>query len=86
MRRRSGARAGAARHRGKTFYVTEKLDGTSFTAFLRQGQFGICSRNLWMDETDETSILVRVARPEAGREAAERSVRTRGTTWRSRPR
>src|SRR3954465_9151538 len=51
-----------ARHRGKTFYVTEKLDGTSFTAFLRQGQFGICSRNLWMDETDESNTLVRVSR------------------------
>lgn len=50
------------RHRGKMFYVTEKLDGTSFTAFLRQGQFGICSRNLWMDETDESNVLVRVAR------------------------
>ncbi len=50
------------RHRGKTFYVTEKLDGTSFTAFVREGQFGICSRNLWMDETDEGNILVRVAR------------------------
>jgi len=51
-----------ARHRGKTFYVTEKLDGTSFTAFLRDGVFGICSRNLWMDETDETNLLARVAR------------------------
>src|SRR5262249_21257403 len=50
------------RHRGKTFYATEKLDGTSFTAFLRQGEFGICSRNLWMDEADESNILVRVAR------------------------
>jgi RNA ligase (TIGR02306 family) len=50
------------RHRGKTFYVTEKLDGTSFTAFLRQDAFGICSRNLWMDETDESNILVRVSR------------------------
>jgi RNA ligase (TIGR02306 family) len=50
------------RHRGKTFYVTEKLDGTSFTAFVRQGEFGICSRNLWMDESDESNILVRVAR------------------------
>ncbi len=50
------------RHRGKTFYVTEKLDGASFTAFLRQGEFGICSRNLWMDETDESSVLVRVAK------------------------
>src|SRR5262249_14183133 len=43
------------RHRGKTFYVTEKVDGTSFTAFVRQGEFGICSRNLWMDDTDETN-------------------------------
>jgi RNA ligase (TIGR02306 family) len=54
--------AALQRHRGKTFYVTEKLDGTSFTAFLRQGEFGICSRNLWMDETDETNLLARVAR------------------------
>jgi len=53
--------AALQRHRGKTFYVTEKLDGTSFTAFLRQGQFGICSRNLWMDESDESNVLVRVA-------------------------
>lgn len=50
------------RHTGKTFYQTEKLDGTSFTAFLRDGQFGICSRNLWMDETDDTNLLVKVAR------------------------
>ena len=50
------------RHRGKTFYVTEKLDGTSFTAFLKDGAFGICSRNLWMDEADETNTLARVAR------------------------
>lgn len=64
------------RHRGKTFYVTEKLDGTSFTAFLRQGEFGICSRNLWMDETDESNMLVRVAKglhlEEKLREARER--------------
>src|SRR5262249_24494259 len=50
------------RHRGKTFYVTEKLDGTSFTAFLREGEFGICSRNLWMDEADESNVLVRAAK------------------------
>jgi RNA ligase (TIGR02306 family) len=50
------------RHRGKTFCITEKLDGTSFTAFLHAGEFGICSRNLWMDEADETNILVRVSR------------------------
>ena len=50
------------RHRGRTFYVTEKLDGTSFTAFLRDAEFGICSRNLWMDESDESNLLVRVTR------------------------
>ena len=50
------------RHRGKTFYVTEKLDGTSFSAFLRDGEFGLCSRNLWLDETDDTSLLVRLAK------------------------
>jgi RNA ligase (TIGR02306 family) len=64
------------RHRGKTFYVTEKLDGTSFTAFLHHGEFGICSRNLWMDESDESNVLVRVARAqrleEKLREARER--------------
>ena len=49
------------RNRGKTFSVTEKLDGTSFTAFFRRGEFGICSRNLWMDETDESNVLARVA-------------------------
>ncbi|MHC5539039.1 RNA ligase (ATP) [Singulisphaera rosea] len=49
------------RHRGKTFYVTEKLDGTSFTAFVRQGEFGICSRNLRMDEADEANLLARLA-------------------------
>jgi len=39
-----------------------KIDGTSFTAFLRNGVFGICSRNLWMDETDEFNLHARVAR------------------------
>lgn len=61
-----------ARHRGKTFYVTEKVDGTSFTAFLRQGEFGVCSRNLWMDEGDETNLLVRLAK----RLALETKLRT----------
>lgn len=54
--------ASLARHRGKTFYITEKLDGTSFTAFLREGELGICGRNLWLDESDDSSILVRMAK------------------------
>ena len=50
------------RHRGRTFAVTEKLDGTSLTAFVRRGEYGLCSRNLWIDEADEGNALVRVAR------------------------
>ena len=47
-----------ARHRGRTFYATEKLDGTSFTAFVFEGDYGLCSRNLWIDEADEANVLV----------------------------
>ncbi len=50
------------RHRGKTFHMTEKLDGASFSAFVRKGEFGICSRNFWLDESDDRSVLVRLSR------------------------
>lgn len=51
-----------ARHRGRTFHVTEKLDGTSFTAFVREGEFGLCGRNVWLDREDGAHALVRLAR------------------------
>ncbi|MFO0937425.1 MAG: RNA ligase (ATP) [Gemmataceae bacterium] len=66
------------RHRGKTFYVTEKLDGTSFTAFIREGTFGICSRNLWMDETDEQNILARISKRLKFEEKLRESSQRRG--------
>ncbi len=50
------------RHDGKEFIVTEKLDGSSFTAFHYQSEFGICSRNQWIDETDTSSKYVAIAR------------------------
>ena len=31
---------------GKTFFYTEKLDGSSVTFYLKDGNFGVCSRNL----------------------------------------
>lgn len=33
------------RHKGKKFYVTEKLDGSSITCFYTEGSFGVASRN-----------------------------------------
>lgn len=38
--------------RGQTFVMTEKLDGSSFTAFVRGDDFGVCSRNQMLDPAD----------------------------------
>lgn len=40
------------RHKDKKFYVTEKLDGSSMTVYLKDNEFGICSRNLDLKETE----------------------------------
>ncbi len=37
---------------GKPYYITEKADGSSTTAFKYKGEFGVCSRN-WELEYDE---------------------------------
>src|SRR5262245_19932062 len=50
------------RHKGRELFITEQLDGTSFTAFLREGEFGVCSRNMLLDTTDESSVLARIAK------------------------
>lgn len=41
------------RHRGRIFYVSEKVDGSSMTAYWHDGQFGVCSRNLEIIESAE---------------------------------
>jgi RNA ligase (TIGR02306 family) len=38
------------------FYVTEKLDGSSATFYYRDGEFGVCSRNLELLETDDNTF------------------------------
>ena len=43
------------------FYVTEKLDGSSATFYIKDGMFGVCSRNLELLETEGNSFW-RVAR------------------------
>ena len=37
----------------KTYYVTEKLDGSSATYYMKDGEFGVCSRNLELAEPEE---------------------------------
>ena len=37
------------------FYITEKLDGSSATFYLRDGEFGVCSRNLDLKETEDNT-------------------------------
>jgi RNA ligase (TIGR02306 family) len=49
------------RHRGIKLFATEKLDGTSMSTYLKDGEFGVCSRNLELKET-ETNSLWSIAR------------------------
>ncbi|SEW51908.1 RNA ligase (ATP) [Chitinophaga arvensicola] len=37
-------------------YVTEKLDGSSVTYYHRDGEFGVCSRNLELRESDDNTL------------------------------
>jgi RNA ligase (TIGR02306 family) len=41
------------RHKLQSCYVTEKLDGSSVTCYLKDGVFGVCSRNLELFEGDD---------------------------------
>ncbi len=44
------------RHQNKEFYVTEKVDGSSMTVYFNNGEFGVCSRNLDLKETEGNSF------------------------------
>jgi RNA ligase (TIGR02306 family) len=43
------------KYNGTKFYATEKVDGCSITVFYRDGDFGICTRNLRMKETPNSA-------------------------------
>ncbi len=47
--------------RGKTCYITKKVDGTSASFYLNNGEFGVCSRNRELKETAE-SVYWQIAR------------------------
>ena len=38
--------------KSNVFYVTEKLDGSSMTCYIKDGEFGVCSRNMNLAETE----------------------------------
>lgn len=38
------------------FYVTEKLDGSSMTCYIREGEFGVCSRNMDLKESADNAF------------------------------
>ena len=48
--------------------ITQKVDGTSATFYLRNGEFGVCSRNLELLE-DPTSMFWKIAQQHRLREA-----------------
>ncbi|MCB9233150.1 MAG: RNA ligase (ATP) [Bacteroidia bacterium] len=41
---------------GETCFITEKLDGSSVTYYFKDGEFGVCSRNLELLETPDNSL------------------------------
>ena len=43
------------KHQNKKFYVTEKVDGSSMTVYLNNDEFGVCSRNMDLKETEGNS-------------------------------
>ena len=61
----------AAAQAGTQFEITEKLEGSSMTVYLIDGEFGVCSRNLDLKET-ESNTFWQVAR----RDGIEEKMRT----------
>jgi RNA ligase (TIGR02306 family) len=50
-----------ARHKGEKCYITEKIDGSSATFYIKDGVFGVCSRNIELLESD-TNAFWKLAR------------------------
>lgn len=44
------------KYKGELCYVTEKIDGSSATYYINNGEFGVCSRNLELFEDNENSF------------------------------
>ena len=58
------------------FEVTEKLEGSSMTVYMIEGEFGVCSRNLDLKETEGNSFWAT-----ARRDAIEEKMRSVDEFW-----
>jgi RNA ligase (TIGR02306 family) len=43
------------KYKDNKFEVTEKIDGTSCTYYINNGEFGVCSRNLELKDTEDNT-------------------------------
>jgi RNA ligase (TIGR02306 family) len=66
----------AANESNLKFEVTEKLEGSSMTCYLIDGEFGVCSRNLDLKETEGNSFWVT-----ARKEGIEEKMRVVDEHW-----
>jgi RNA ligase (TIGR02306 family) len=46
------------KYKGVVFYASEKIDGTSFTCYVKNGEFGVCSRKLELKREDPVRVEV----------------------------
>ncbi|CAK0770838.1 RNA ligase [Gammaproteobacteria bacterium] len=44
------------RHKGTRCYISEKVDGSSVTYYYKDGNFGVCSRNLELKESEDNTL------------------------------
>lgn len=44
------------KYQGQKFYIAEKLEGSSATYFLNEDRFGVCSRNMELEEDDKNTF------------------------------
>lgn len=44
------------KYEGEKCFITEKLDGSSVTYYVKDGEFGVCSRNLDLEESEGNSF------------------------------
>lgn len=68
------------KYRHETFEITEKIDGSSMTAYLNNGEFGICSRRLELFESEKNAFwqMARSIKMEEALQEYEKNIALQG--------